>query len=129
MIWKYNLNNKCVDSRSTKIISMKVWNPWSNSCYCSVILTCFYNDLTSLTQIIPCMWLKSQAPQLGVFSLRVTTFDFFFFTLKNQRNVQNITAFVSVTRFKSWKETYSTSRFLIVFPDPKTSATRDTIGS
>lgn len=25
--------------------------------------------------------------------------------------------------------TYSTSRFLIVFPDPKTSATRDTMGS
>ena len=30
---------------------------------------------------------------------------------------------------KSGKCTYSTSLFLIVFPDPKTSATRDTIGS
>lgn len=48
---------------------------------------------------------------------------------KNPGDLKTIMAIVTVTRFKSWKQTYSTSRFLIIFPDPKTSATRDTMGS
>lgn len=42
---------------------------------------------------------------------------------------KNTTAIVTVAGIMSGRETYSTSRFLIVLPDPKTSATRDTMGS